>query len=103
MLAKVRSIMKFDELMIHDLLNEEGEIVLGGKYKDMFKIGDYVEWRRICRNENYEESIVLYQGIIVNLRTIDVGGRNVWYADILNNDATNHLVLISKIRKIETN
>lgn len=95
--------MKFDEKILLDLLNKEGEIVLGKKYKDMFKIGDYVEWRKIRRNENYEETIILYQGIIVNLRTIDVGGRDVWYANILNNDSSNHLVLISKIRKIETN
>ena len=103
MQVKVLSIMKFDERMILKLLNDEGEIVLGGKYKDLFKVGDYVEWRKIRRNENYEESVVYYQGIITGLRTVDVGGRDVWYADIMKNGGTTDLVLISKIRKIETN
>ncbi len=103
MQVKVLSIMKFDERMILELLNDEGEIVLGGKYKDLFKVGDYVEWRKIRRNENYEESVVYYQGIITGLRTVDVGGRDVWYADVMKNGGTTDLVLISKIRKIETN
>ena len=103
MLGKVLSIMKFDERILLELLNEEGEIVLGSKYKDLFKVGDYVEWRKIRRNENYEETIVFYHGIITNLRTIDVGGRDVWYADVMKNGGETDLVLISKIRKIETN
>ena len=103
MQVKVLFIMKFDERMILDLLNDEGEMVLGGKYKDLFKVGDYVEWRRIRRDENYEEIVVYYQGIITGLRTVDVGGRDVWYADVMKNGGTTDLVLISKIRKIETN
>ena len=103
MQGKVRSIMKFDERKLLELLNEEGEIVLGEKYKDLFKVGDYIEWRKIRRNENYEETIVLYQGIITNLRPITVGGRDVWYADVMKNGGETDLVLISKIRKIETN
>lgn len=103
MQEKVLSTMKFDERMILELLNDEGEMVLGGKYKDLFKIGDYIEWRKIRRNENYEETVVYYQGIITGLRTIDVGGRDVWYADVMKNGGTTDLVLISKIRKIETN
>ena len=103
MQVKVLSIMKFDERMILDLLNDEGEIVLGGKYKDLFKVGDYVEWRKIRRNENYEENIKIYQGIIIGLRTVDVGGRNVWYADVMKNGGGTDLILVSKIRKIETN
>ena len=77
--------------------------LLGGKYKDKFKIGQYVQYRRISRNENYEESVKTYQGIITNLRTVDVGGRNVWYADVMKNGGEVDLILLSKIRIIETN
>jgi len=77
--------------------------MLGGQYKDKFEIGQYVEWRSICRNENYEETIKIHQGLITNLRAVDVGGRVVWYADVLKNGGENSLVLISKIRKLETN
>tara|TARA_R100000458_G_C8257919_1_gene233798 strand:- start:1116 stop:1373 length:258 start_codon:yes stop_codon:yes gene_type:complete len=77
--------------------------LLGEAYKDKFKIGQYVEWRKICRNENYEESVMLYQGIIINIRAVDVGGRVVWYADVMKNGGETDLILISKIRKIETN
>lgn len=103
MRVKVRFIMKFDERIILDLINENGEIVLGGQFKDKFKVGDYVEWRRICRNENYEETVSYYQGIITNLRTICVGGRDVWYADVMQNGGQQDLVLLSRITKIETN
>jgi len=103
MLVKVPSIMKFDERIILDLINENGEIVLGGQFKDKFKVGDYVEWRRICRNENYEEIITYHQGIITNLRPITVGGRDVWYADVMKNGGQQDLVLLSRITKIETN
>lgn len=77
--------------------------MLGGKYKDKFEIGQYVEWRRISRNENYEESVNVYHGLISDLRAVDVGGRVVWYADVIANNGSKHLVLLSKIRKIETN
>jgi len=77
--------------------------MLGGQYKDKFEIGQYVEWRSICRNENYEETIKIHQGLITNLRAVDVGGRVVWYADVLKNGGETSLVLISKIRKLETN
>ena len=77
--------------------------LLGGKYKDKFEVGQYVEWRRICRNENYEESVNVYQGIISDLKAVDVGGRIVWYADVLANNGSKQLVLLSKIRKIQTN
>jgi hypothetical protein len=77
--------------------------MLGGQYKDKFEIGQYVEWRSICRNENYEETIKIHQGLITNLITVDVGGRIVWYADVLKNGGETSLVLISKIRKLETN
>ena len=103
MLVRVLTTMKFDEKFLLDLMNEEGEIVLGEKYKDLFNIGDYVEWRSICRNENYEETIKNHCGIITNLRPIVVGGRDVWYADVMKNGGSPYLVLISKIRKVETN
>ena len=77
--------------------------MLGELYKKKFKVGQYVEWRKICRNENYEESIKTYQGIIINLRPVDVGGRSVWYADVMKNGGETDLILLSKIRIIETN
>ena len=77
--------------------------MLGGEFKDKFKVGQYVEYRKICRNENYEEKTKHYQGIITDLRAVDVGGRVVWYADILENSGKNELILLSKIRIIETN
>ena len=77
--------------------------LLGGKYKDKFKVGQYVEYRRVCRNENYEESVKVYHGIIINLRAVDVGGRNVWYADVMKNGGDTDLILLSQIRKIQTN
>lgn len=103
MLVKVLFIMKFDERIILDLINEGGEIMLGEQFKDKFNVGDYVEWRTICRNENYEESVSIYQGIIINLRTITVGGRDVWYADVMKNGGQQDLVLLSRITKLETN
>lgn len=77
--------------------------MLAEKYRDMFKVGEYVRWRSICRNENYEELIKLHEGIITKLRPITVGGRDVWYADVMENGGREHLVLLSKIRKVETN
>ena len=77
--------------------------MLGELYKKKFKVGQYVEWRKICRNENYEESIKTYQGIIINLRPVDVGGRSVWYADVMRNGGEIDLILLSQIRKIQTN
>jgi hypothetical protein len=94
MLVKANSTMMF---------NQKEFKLLGGKYKNEFEIGQYVEWRVICRNKNYEENVKVYQGIIVGLRTVDVGGRNVWYADIMKNGGETDLILVSKIRKIETN
>jgi hypothetical protein len=95
--------MKFDDKILLDLINNKGEIMLGEKFRDKFKVGDYVEWRRICRNENYEESVSYHQGIIVKLRTVVVGGRDVWYADVMQNGGQQDLVLLSRITKVETN
>jgi len=94
MLVKANFIMIF---------NQKEFKLLGGEYRDKFKIGQYVEWRVICRNKNYEERTRTYHGIITGLRTVDVGGRNVWYADVMKNGGETDLILVSKIRKIETN
>ena len=94
MLVKANSTMIF---------NQKEFKLLGGRYKNEFEIGQYVEWRVICRNKNYEENVKVYQGIITGLRTVDVGGRNVWYADVMKNGGETDLILVSKIRKIETN
>jgi hypothetical protein len=77
--------------------------MLGSVYKDKFQVGEYVEWRRICRNENYEESVKIYQGIITSIIAVDVGSRNVWYAKVLKNGGQEETVLLSKIRKLQTN
>ena len=77
--------------------------MLGSVYKNKFKTGDYVEWRTICRNENYEANVKLYQGIIKSIFAVDVGSRDVFYAKVLRNGGTEEIVLLSKIRKIETN
>ena len=77
--------------------------MLGSLYKNKFKTGDYVEWRAICRNENYEETVKIYQGIITSVFPVDVGSRNVFYAKVIRNGGSEEIVLLSKIRKIETN
>ena len=77
--------------------------MLGGKYKDKFDIGQYVEYRRICRDENYEATFVTYQGIITDIKCVDSGSRPVWYAVIMKNGGETDLILLSKIRKLETN
>ena len=77
--------------------------MLAELYRERFNVGEYVRWRSICRNENYEELVRLHEGIIIQLRSITVGGRDVWYADVMENGGKEHLVLLSKIRKVETN
>ena len=76
--------------------------MLGSMFKDKFKTGDYVEWRKICRDKNYEENVKIYQGIIVSVFSVDVGSRNVWYAKVIKNGGVEEIVLLSTIRKIET-
>ena len=85
------------------MYNERMLKMLGSVYKDKFKVGEYAEYRRISRNENYEASTVTYQGIITDIKCIDSGSRPVWYAQILQNGGIHDLVLLSKIRKLETN
>ena len=76
MLVKANSIMMYEERMLE---------MLGGKYKDKFQVGQYVEYRRISRDENYMASIKTYQGIITDIKCIESGSRPVWYAVILKN------------------
>jgi len=92
--VKVSFIMMYNKRMLE---------MLGGVYKNKFKVGEYVEYRRISRNENYEASFVTYQGIITDIKCIDRESRPVWYAKILQNGGQTDLVLLSKIRKLETN
>ncbi len=80
-----------------------GVSLLGKQYIGRFKAGEYVEWRIICRDKNYEETVKTYQGLILSVFAVDVGSRNVWYAKILKNGGNEEIVLLSKIRKIETN
>ena len=82
--------------------NKEIEL-LGAKYKDKFEVGEYVQYRRICRNQDYEVSVKTYNGIITGIKCIDSGSRPVWYAQIMQNGGNMDLILLSKIRKIETN
>ena len=77
--------------------------MLGKSYLSKFEVGEYVEWRKICRDANYEESVSIYQGLIVDLLPVDIGGRIVWYAKVLENGGKSDLILMSKIRKVETN
>lgn len=77
--------------------------MLASLYKDKFKVGDYVEYRRISRDKNYEETVRIYQGIVTAIFAVDVGSRNVWYAKIIKNGGQEEIVLLSKIRKVETN
>jgi len=77
--------------------------MLGSMYKSKFKTGDYVEWRAICRDKNYEEIVKVYQGIIKSVFPVDVGSRNVYYAKVIRNGGFEEIVLLSKIRKVQTN
>lgn len=85
------------------MMCEKRKKMLGSVYKDKFKTGDYVEWRSICRDKNYEANVKIYQGIIKSVFAVDVGSRNVFYAKVLRNGGIEEIVLLSKIRKIETN
>lgn len=84
-------------------LKNEGINMLGKSYLTGFEVGEYVEWRRLSRNENYEETIHVYQGIIIQIRATDMGGRMVYYAEVMENGGKTYWILLSKIRKVETN
>ena len=77
--------------------------MLASLYKDKFKVGDYVEYRRICRDKDYNETVKVYQGVVAKIFPVDLGSRDVWYASIIKNGGEEEIVLLSKIRKLETN
>jgi len=80
---------------------------LGEIYLDKFKIGDYVKWRTIIRDSNYDEYYKEQWGLIVKFRIKDSDfktKRNIHYAMILENSTgTTIPVLLHKIQKVETN
>ena len=97
------SITMFDHGWAMLYLKNEGINMLGKSYITGFDVGDYVEWRKLTRNENYEEDVTFHQGIIVQVKATDMGGRMVYYAEVMENGGQTYWVLVSKIRKIETN
>ena len=84
-------------------LKNEGIDMLGKSYLTGFDVGEYVEWRKMVRNENYEEAVSIHQGIIMNIKATDMGGRMVYYAEVMENGGPTYWILLSKIRKVETN
>jgi len=78
---------------------------LGESYLGKFNIGDYVHWRVIIRDSNYDEYYKEQWGVITNFQSIEnSANRNVWYAVVLENKTGKTIpVLIHKIRKVETN
>ena len=80
-------------------------MTLGQTYLDKFKIGDYVHWRTIIRDSNYDEYYKEYWGIITSFENVkNRNKRDVWYALVLENKSGKTIpVLLHKIRKVETN
>ena len=80
---------------------------LGQLYLDKFKIGDYVKWRTIIRDSNYDEYYKEQWGIIVQFKTRSQNmktKRDVYYAVIMENTTGTRIpVLLHKIQKVETN
>ena len=80
---------------------------LGHIYLDKFKVGDYVRWRTIIRDSNYDEYYREQWGIIVNFKITNQNvktKRDVHYAVIMENSTgTTIPVLLHKIQKVETN
>jgi len=80
---------------------------LGETYLDKFKVGDYVRWRTIIRDSNYDEYYKEQWGIIVNFKITNQNmktKRNVYYAVIMENKTGVSIpVLLHKIQKVETN
>jgi hypothetical protein len=76
---------------------------LGDVYTNKFKAGDYVKWRTIVRNKNYEANTKEYQGLIIKIYSQHVT-RPVNYAKVLeNNSGRIFHVLLHRIEKVETN
>jgi len=80
---------------------------LGETYLDKFKVGDYVRWRTIIRDSNYDEYYKEQWGIIIKFKTTNQNmktERNVHYAVIMENSTGASIpVLLHKIQKVETN
>lgn len=81
---------------------------LGETYLNKFKIGDYVYWRTLVRDSNYDEFTRESWGIIVDFtsetRATRLASRIVYYALILENKTGKTIpVLLHKIQKVETN
>jgi len=85
------------------MFNRKGYKLLGCRYKGIFSVGEYIEWRRIVRDRDYEAKVSQHYGIIIDLLSVDTGGRDVWYAKVMENGGLIHLILLSQIRKKETN
>ena len=100
---RVRSIMRSNKCWEMIYLQNEGISMLGKSYLTGFDVGEYVEWRKMSRNENYEEVISIHQGLIVQIKATDMGGRMVYYAEVMENGGKTYWILLSKIRKLETN
>lgn len=80
---------------------------LGETYLSKFRIGDYVKWRTIIRDSNYDEYYREQWGIIVKFQIKNsnlMTKRDIHYAMILENSTgTTIPVLLHKIQKVETN
>lgn len=98
--AKGLFITMFDHGWAMLYMKNEGIDMLGKSYITGFDVGDYVEWRKLTRNENYEEDVSLHQGIIMQVKATDMGGRMVYYAEVMENGGQIYWVLVSKIRKL---
>ena len=80
-------------------------MALGDVYLDKFKVGDYVKWRSIVRDCNYEENVVEYRGLVIKIYEVrNQFTRPVQCAKILENTSgKTYTVLLHKIEKVETN
>lgn len=80
-------------------------MALGDAYLNKVKVGDYVKWRSIVRDQNYEENIVEYRGLIIKIyKVVNQFTRPVHCAKILENKSgKTYTVLLHKIEKVETN
>lgn len=80
-------------------------MTLGDAYLNKFKVGDYVKWRTIVRDDNYEANFVEYRGLVIKIYEVrNQFTRPVHCAKILENTTgKTYSVLLHKIEKVETN
>tara|TARA_R110000851_G_scaffold32403_1_gene87058 strand:- start:345 stop:617 length:273 start_codon:yes stop_codon:yes gene_type:complete len=80
---------------------------LGSTYLNKFNIGDYVYWRTIIRDNNYDEYYREQWGIILKFeikKDYMKTKRSIHYALIMENSTGRSIpVLLHKIQKVETN